>query len=63
MPISLKAARVNASLTQKEAAAQLGISKNTVASYEMYKTKPNIETAKKIAELYGTVVDNIIFLQ
>lgn len=62
MAITLKAARVNAGLTQREAAKKLGISKGTLASYEMYKTKPDIERAKQIADLYGTTVDGIIFL-
>ena len=61
MAITLKAARVNVNLTQKEAAKRLGISKGTLASYEAYKTIPSIEMAKKIADLYGLPVDGIIF--
>lgn len=60
--ITLKAARVNAGFTQKEAAKRLNISKGTLASYEMYRTKPDIERAKQIADLYGLPVDGIIFL-
>lgn len=62
MAITLKAARVNAGLTQTQAARMLKISKNTIGSYERYKTKPNMERAKRIAELYGLTVDDIIFL-
>lgn len=62
MAITLKAARVNAGLTQKEAAKRLNISKGTLASYELYRTIPNVDTAKKIADLYGLEVDGIIFL-
>jgi transcriptional regulator with XRE-family HTH domain len=62
MAITLKAARVNAGLTQKEAAKMLKISKGTLASYELYRTIPNVDTAKKIANLYGLEVDGIIFL-
>jgi transcriptional regulator with XRE-family HTH domain len=62
MAITLKAARVNAGLTQKEAASKLGISRGTLASYEQYRTKPDIEMAQRIADLYGTTVDGIIFL-
>ena len=61
MAITLKAARVNAGLTQKEAANALGISKGTLASYEMYRTKPDIEKSKRIAALYNLTVDDIIF--
>lgn len=61
MAITLKAARVNAGYTQKEAAKSLNISKNTLANYEKYKTKPDIELSKRIAVLYRTTVDDIIF--
>ena len=62
MAITLKAARVNAGLTQKEAAKRLKISKGTLTSYEKYRTIPGVDTAKKIAALYGLEVDDIIFL-
>ena len=66
MAIHLRAARVNAKLTQEETVVRLRemgckISKNTLISYEMYRTKPDIETAKMMAELYGRTVDEIIF--
>lgn len=61
MAIHLNAARMHARMTQKEAAKQLGISKGTLASYEAYKTTPDIEMAKKIASLYGLTIDDIIF--
>ena len=62
MAITLKAARVNAGLTQREAAKRLGITRGTIASYEKHKTVPDIDRAKEIAALYGTTVDGIIFL-
>lgn len=62
MAITLKAARVNAGLTQKEAARKLDISKGALASYEKYRTIPTVDTAQKIADLYGLTVDGIIFL-
>lgn len=61
MAIHLKAARVNAGLTQETVAERLEISKNTLISYEKYRSKPDIETAQKLAELYGTTVDKIIW--
>lgn len=63
MGMSLKAARVNAGLTQKEAAKALNIGKNTISNYEKYRTKPNIDTAKKMAELYGVSIDDIFFTE
>ena len=62
MKISLKAARVNAGLTQNEAIKRLKISKNTLVSYEKYRTSPDINTAKEIASLYGLDVTDLIFL-
>lgn len=62
MAITLRAARVNVGLTQREAAEKLGITRGTLANYEKYKTKPDIDLAKKIAVLYGTTVNGIIFL-
>lgn len=59
MEMTIKAARVNAGLTQKEAASALGIGKTTLMSYEKYITFPNIITAQKIAKLYGVTVDRI----
>lgn len=61
MAFHLKAARVNAGLTQAAAAEALEISRNTLMNYEAYKTKPDIEMAIKIATLYSLTVDDIIF--
>lgn len=63
MAISIKAARVNAGLTQKEVGDRVGKSKNTIASYEAYITIPDIETAKAMAALFGMSVDDIIWYQ
>ena len=61
MAIHLKAARVNAGYTQNEVVKRLNISKSTLISYEKYKSKPDIDTAQRLAELYGMSVDNIIW--
>ena len=68
MAVHLKAARVNAGFTQSEVVTELRekgykISKNTLVSYELYRTMPDIETAKALATLYisimGRVTNNI----
>ena len=59
MEISVKAARINAGYTQKGAANELNISKNTLASYENYRTIPDIDMAQRIATLYGMSVNSI----
>ena len=61
MAIQLKAARVNANLTQEAVAKELGISKNSIVNYESYKSKPSVDLAKKFAKLYGMKVDDIIW--
>ncbi len=62
MKITLKAARVNADMTQEEVAKKLKKSKNTIVNYENGKSTPDIETGKALAALYGCSVDDLIFL-
>lgn len=62
MKIKLKTARVDAGLTLEEAAKRLGITKNTLISYEKYRTIPDIRMGKAMAALYGKSVDDLIFL-
>ena len=59
--ISLKAARVNAGLSQKEAAEKLDISRATLQNYENGKTTPNVLMSRKIEELYRFPTDYILF--
>ena len=61
MKITLKAARVNADLTQEEVAKKLKKSKNTIVNYENGKSTPDIETGKALAALYGCSVDDLNF--
>ena len=62
MKITLKAARVNAGLTQAEVAKTVKKSKNTIVNYESGKRSPDMVTGKALAELYGCSVDDLIFL-
>ena len=59
--ISLKAARVNAGLTQKEAGEKIGVDTGTIRSWEQGESEPRISQAYAIAELYGIPLDSIIF--
>lgn len=68
MAITLKAARVNKSLTRQAVKALLleiyniDISVNTLANYEKEGgTQPDIETGKALAAIYGRSVDEINF--
>lgn len=59
--ISLKAARVNAGYSQKDAAVQLGISNKTLCSWENGKTFPDQPMIEKLCGLYGVTYDMIDF--
>ena len=61
MAISLKAARVNANLTQADVAKELKISKSTVNNYAQYRKSPDVVRAKQLAKLFGMGVDEIIW--
>lgn len=62
MAITLKAARVNAGLTQKEAAEKLGIALDTLINYEAGRTFPAVPTIQKIESLYNVSYNEINFL-
>lgn len=57
--ISLKAARVNAELTQKEAANMLGVSNKTLQNWESHTTMPRTDKITSICELYKIQYDCI----
>jgi len=59
--ITLKAARVNAELSQKEAANALGVNVSTIQKYESGKTVPDWEMVKKIEHVYKFPIDFISF--
>lgn len=59
--ISLKAARVNAGFTQKEAAKQLKISETTLLKYERGETFPTVPVIRRIESLYAIPYRRIIF--
>lgn len=59
--ISLKAARVNAELSQHEAAIRLGISRATLQNYESGNTVPDILMSRKMEEVYHFPMDYIFF--
>ncbi|URN84010.1 helix-turn-helix domain-containing protein [Acetobacterium wieringae] len=60
--MTLKAARVNKSLTQLQAAEILGVTEDTVSNWERGKSYPDALMIKKIEKVYGVKYDDIIFL-
>lgn len=63
MKITLKAARVNAGMTQKEAADKIGVSETTIINWENGKTACNARMMPKIAALYNIPCENLIFFR
>lgn len=62
MPITLKAARVNCGLNQKQAAKLIGVSRTTLMSWEKYHSFPNVMQLHAIETAYNVKYDDIIFL-
>ena len=59
--ITLKAARVNSGLSQKEAAKRLGISESALYKWESGKNKPNTKYLDKIQKVFKMPIEYIIF--
>lgn len=60
--ISLRAARINVGLSQKEAAERLGVSNKTMGNWENGITFPPADKIAAICELYGVSYDHLNFL-
>lgn len=59
MQLSIKAARVNKNLTQKELAEAVGVTKKTVWAWENGKAKPRFDKIEPICVVLGVSYDNI----
>ena len=59
LQISLAAARVNANMTQQQAADAIGVNKSTIVSWENGKTLPNSLLLCKLSDLYKIPIGNI----
>ncbi|MBO5122497.1 MAG: helix-turn-helix transcriptional regulator [Oscillospiraceae bacterium] len=62
MRVTLKAARVNANMSQAVAAKALGVGESTLAKWESGDTCPRADRMHDICDLYGCQIDDIIFL-
>ena len=52
MQISLEAARVNAKMTQADAAREMGVSRQTIINWEKGKVSPGIPEIEKLSRIY-----------
>ena len=60
--LTLRAARTNLGLSQKEAASRIGVSVETLGNYERGKSYPDIPILRAIEREYGLPYKDIIFL-
>ena len=60
--MSLKAARVNAGHTQKDAAKLLNISNKTLGDWENGRAFPKVDKVEELCALYNVSYDDLIFL-
>ncbi len=59
MQITIKAARVNADLTQKEVCEAVNVAVSTLIRWEQGETFPTVPQLKKLCELYHCQLDDI----
>ncbi|MEG1074921.1 MAG: helix-turn-helix transcriptional regulator [Ruthenibacterium sp.] len=62
MKLTLKAARVNSGLTQKDAANRLNVTNDTIGNWERGKSFPDAVAIGNIEKVYGVRYDELIFL-
>lgn len=62
MQISLKAARVNANLSQVEAAAALAVNTATIGRWEAGKSYPKATQLAALCRLYGVQINDIFLI-
>lgn len=59
--LSIKAARINAKLTQEDLAKCMGVHRNTVAAWEKNPKSLSIETAEKLCLIMKVKINDIFF--
>lgn len=57
--IQLKSARDNMDLSQEDVAKMLGVTAKTIGCWERYETFPDVQTFKKMCEIYHRKMDDI----
>lgn len=58
--ISLEAARVNAKMTQTDAALAINVNRSTIRNWESGRTFPDAIQFKALCDIYGCPMDIII---
>jgi transcriptional regulator with XRE-family HTH domain len=58
---NLRNLRLAANMTQEQAAEKVGLTRQGLSSYELGRTRPDIDMLKNLAELYGTDLDCVLY--
>lgn len=58
---NLRQLRLNSGMTQEQAAEKLGVTRQALSSYELGRTRPDIDMLMSLAQVYGTDLDGILY--
>lgn len=58
---NLKNLRLNAGLTQDEAAEKAGVTRQTISGYETGRRQPDLEMLQSLAEMYGASINEVFY--
>ena len=58
--MNIKKLRIEAGKSQQEMAKILNLSQTGYSAYEIGKSEPNVDTLIKLADYFGTTIDNIV---
>ena len=59
--INLKSLRQAKGMTQADVAEAISVTRQTVSSYESGRTQPDLETMKRLAEVYQVDIDDVLY--
>lgn len=60
---NLRALRADSGMTQEQVAEQLGVTRQTLSSYESGRTRPDIDMLVRLCQVYDTDLDGIVYGQ
>lgn len=58
---NLRQIRLSRGMTQEEVAGQVGLTRQALSSYESERTQPDVEMLIKLAEVYGTDLEGVLY--
>ena len=61
IPNNLRQLRQQSGLTQEQVAQRLNVTRQALSSYESGRTRPDVDTLMKLAEIYGTDLEGILY--